>query len=39
MCLDDALDDGQSEADTGVVGAYSLSAALERFGECRDQWG
>ena len=36
VCLGDALDDRQSEADTCVVGADALGAALERFGERRD---
>jgi hypothetical protein len=37
VCSGDALDDRQAEADTCVVGAYAFGAALERFGECRDQ--
>ena len=40
MCLGDALDDGQAEADTCVVGAYAFGAAMKRFGKRRDQlWG
>src|SRR5262245_62042628 len=35
VCLGDALDDGQAEADTCVVGAYALGATPER----RDQRG
>jgi hypothetical protein len=31
MCLGDALDDCQAEADTGVVGAYAFGAALKRL--------
>jgi hypothetical protein len=38
--LGDALDDGQAEADAGVVGAYALAAALKRLGKRGDQlWG
>src|SRR5215212_10105872 len=37
VCLGDAFDYGQAKADTCVVGAYPFGAALERFGECRDQ--
>jgi hypothetical protein len=35
--LGDAFDDCQAEADTCMVTAYAFGAALERFGECRDQ--
>jgi len=31
VCLGDALDDGQAEADTCVVGAYAFGPALERL--------
>lgn len=31
VCLGDALDDGEDEADAGVVGAYAPGAALERL--------
>src|SRR5258708_6924297 len=37
VCLGDALDDCQAEADTRMVTAYASSAPLEGFGECRDQ--
>ena len=37
MCLGDALDDRQAEADTCMVTAYAFGTALERFGERRDQ--
>ncbi len=37
MCLGDALDDCQAEADPRMVTAHASGAALERFGECRDQ--
>src|ERR1700680_2313640 len=37
VCLGDALDDGQAEADTRMITADAFSAALEWFGECRDQ--
>ena len=37
MCLGDAFDDCQAEADTCTVTAYAFGAELERFGECRDQ--
>src|ERR687897_803937 len=37
MCLDDALDDRQAEADTRVIGAYAFGAAPERFCERRDK--
>src|SRR5262245_7980308 len=37
VCLGDALDDRQAEADARVVVAYTFAAALERLGECRDQ--
>jgi len=33
VCLGDALDDRQAEADTRVVGAYALGAAKKRLGE------
>jgi hypothetical protein len=36
VCVGDALDDRQAEADTVLVAANTLGAALERFGECRD---
>src|SRR5262245_35327358 len=39
VCLRDALDDGQAETDTGMAGADAFGAALERFGEGRDQLG
>jgi hypothetical protein len=35
--LGDALDDGQAEADTGMVTAYASTAPLEGLGERRDQ--
>ena len=35
--LGDALDDGQPEADSRVVGADAFGAALERLGERGDQ--
>jgi hypothetical protein len=35
VCFDDALDDGQAEADTCVVGAYACGAALKRFDKRR----
>ena len=31
MCPRDALDDGQAEADTCVVGAYAFGAATKRL--------
>ena len=37
VCLGDAVDDCQAESDTCVVGPNAFGAALERFGECRDQ--
>ena len=39
MCLGDALDDRQSEADTGVVGAYPLGTTLKRLSQGGDQLG
>ncbi len=36
MCLGDALDDCQAEADADMVTSDAFGAALERFGECRD---
>ncbi len=40
MCLGDALDDCQAEADTCVVGAYAFGAAMKRLDERGDQlWG
>jgi hypothetical protein len=39
VCLGDALDDRQAEADACVVGAYALGAALERLGERGDDCG
>ena len=37
---DDAVHDGQTEADAGVlVGAYAFRSALEGFGEGRYQFG
>ena len=40
MCVDDAADDCQAEAGTGVVGADAFGAALKRLGKCGDQlWG
>ena len=40
MCLGDAVDDCQAEADACVVGAYALRAALKRLGKRGDQlWG
>jgi hypothetical protein len=40
VCLGDALDDRQAEADAPVVGAYALGAALKRLGKRGDQlWG
>src|SRR5438045_6990429 len=38
VCPGDALDDGQAEADTRMVTADPFGAALERFGERRDQY-
>ena len=36
VCLDDAVHDGQPEADAGMlVGAYAFCSALEGFGEGR----
>jgi hypothetical protein len=35
MCFDDALDAGQAEPDTCVVGAYACDAALKRFDKRR----
>ena len=37
VCLGDAFEDCRAEADTCMVTAYAFGAALERFGECRDQ--
>jgi len=37
VCSGDAFDDCQAEADSRMVTAYAFGAALERFGECRDQ--
>ena len=37
MCLGDALDDGQAEADTGMVSAYAFVAAHKRFSEGGDE--
>ena len=40
MCLGDALDDRQAEADACVVGAYAFGAALKRLDERGHQlWG
>ena len=40
VCLGDALDDCQAEADTCVVGAYALGAAKKRLGKRGDYlWG
>ena len=40
MCLGDAFDDRQAEADTCVVGVYAFGAALKRLDERGDQlWG
>ena len=40
MCLGDAFDDCQAEADTCVVGAYAFGAALKRLGKRGNQlWG
>ena len=40
VCLGDAFDDCQAEADTCVVGAYALGAALEWFAKGGHQlWG
>ena len=40
VCLGDALDDRQAEADACVVGAYAFAAALKRLGKRGDQlWG
>jgi hypothetical protein len=33
VCLGDALDDCEAEADTCVVGAYAFGAALKRLPE------
>jgi hypothetical protein len=37
VCLGDALDDRQTEADTGVVGAYAFDTALKRLGKRRNE--
>ncbi len=37
MCLGDAFDDCQADADTCVVGTYAFDAALKRLDECGDQ--
>ena len=37
MCLGDAFDDCQAEADTCVVGAYAFGAALKRLGKRGNQ--
>ena len=37
VCLGDAFDDGQAEADACVVSTYAFSAAKERLGQLRDQ--
>jgi hypothetical protein len=37
VCLGDALDDRQAEADTCVVGAYAFGAALKRLGKRGNQ--
>ena len=37
VCLGDALDDRQAEADARVVGAYALGAALKRLGKRGNQ--
>jgi hypothetical protein len=37
MCLGDALDDGQAEADTRMITAYAPGAPLEGLGKRRDQ--
>ena len=37
VCLGDALDDRQAEADAGVVGADASAAALKRLGKRGDQ--
>ena len=37
VCLGDALDDCQTEADAGMVVAYSFGAALKRLAQRRDQ--
>ena len=40
MCLGDALDDCQAEADTCVVGAYAFGAAKKRLAKRGNQlWG
>ena len=39
VCLGDALDDRQAEADTCVVATCAFGAPLERLGEDRDRLG
>jgi D-alanyl-D-alanine dipeptidase len=40
VCLCDALDDCEPEADTCMVGSYAFSAATKRFDQCAHQlWG
>jgi len=40
VCLGDALDDRQAEADACVVGAHAFGAAKKRLGEHRHElWG
>ena len=40
MCVGDALDDGQAEADACVVGVYAFGAALEWLGKRGNElWG
>src|SRR5438445_12207826 len=40
VCLGDAFDDCQAEADTRVVGAYAFGAALKRLAKRGNQlWG
>ena len=39
VCLGDAFDDWQAEADTCVVGAYAFGAALKRLDKRGNQMG
>ena len=40
MCLGDAFDDCQAEADTRVVGVYAFGATLKRLDKRRNYlWG
>src|SRR5205814_3174489 len=40
VCLGDALDDGQAEANACMVGAYAPGTALKRLAQrCNELWG